>query len=356
MVSSIYTDSIVTSSASILPITSISTISSGPSLSNSTWTATVSSTGTNVSSANVGPITSILFPSLPIVTLYIPINVIPSAQTQTSLSISLVGSYPAMKLISACFDQFISGSSNTVYSKSVTTPGSANQLQVNFGANLGGVSHVGIVRAIYTLSYLAAQLTSLPVLSSGTFLSSQLNSTATASQDFTFANVDRVHTWFQISGFDTNNQYGNSAFYTTLAAAQASTTGFPQPSGALVGYSEADGYYSCYLQATSPPFYLNTNNLRSVYSGWIVPGGVCQLVGFVTYSTAAPTANNCWFSPYGYKSQSPLATVNNATTYILTTSNTKTEILSQCPLVGLLAFIYDASLGNFGQVTWLSQI
>lgn len=163
------------------------------------------------------------------------------------------------------------------------------------------------------------------------------------------AGIDRAHTWIQ---FDTGYDLGNgtvSAQYSTQADAQADT------SAVLVSYNTANGKYNAIssIQDTLP------RTSVTMWSPYLAQGTSAQLVGYILPTYGASTFTlRC--TSYGWRSVAPRATAGsaNASTYMLTSASAQAEIISCFPAtVGWQGgFVYDASIGSYGQVTWLSQL
>lgn len=169
--------------------------------------------------------------------------------------------------------------------------------------------------------------------------------------DKTVTTMDYSHTWLLAFAGWLPNPTPSSTSYTTLSAAQAA-------GGATLVSLWNPAYYP---YATSPPLW-SSNSAGSVYSGWLRTGSATQLVGWlINVGTSSAALWNLFVTPYGVTSASPVArySLDGTATYMLTTSSVQTEVLSKMAVgngINVLGFIYDASVGNYGQVTWLSQI
>lgn len=95
------------------------------------------------------------------------------------------------------------------------------------------------------------------------------------------------------------------------------------------------------------------------FSGWLRTGTPTQMVGWLL-NTGVPSAAGFVVTPYGFTSLSPTANrVGFGEKYMLTSTDTQAEILSMLYVggsVGAMGFAYDASIGEYGEVTWLSMI
>lgn len=169
--------------------------------------------------------------------------------------------------------------------------------------------------------------------------------------DKTVTTMDYSHTWLLAFAGWLPNPTPSTTNYTTLSAAQAA-------GGATLVSLWNPAYYPL---STSPPLW-SSSPAGSVYSGWLRNGSATQLVGWlINVGTSSAALWNLFVTPYGVTSASPVArySLDGTATYTLTTSSVQTEVLSKMAVgngINVLGFIYDASVGNYGQVTWLSQI
>lgn len=79
-------------------------------------------------------------------------------------------------------------------------------------------------------------------------------------------------------------------------------------------------------------------------------GSETQLVGYLTRT------GYLMFSPYGVTNSSPDFTVGGSTSYVIGSSNIYSEIISRLPQTGRVSFVYDASHGSYGKITWKSAL
>lgn len=100
------------------------------------------------------------------------------------------------------------------------------------------------------------------------------------------------------------------------------------------------------------------------YSGWLATGTSTQMVGWFlntkqTGGTQAAPSCRMFTTAYGYTSNSPLAIIDGRTSFLCNTVNVQDEVLAAMTIGfndGAVGFVYDASVGNFGEVTFISQI
>jgi len=121
------------------------------------------------------------------------------------------------------------------------------------------------------------------------------------------------------------------------------------------------GTYAIMVTGDNPPMYFGLGTGWTIsredtfyfMSGWARAGSPYQIVGYASAGYLA-------VSSYGLTSVSPVAVVSSVSTYMLTSSNVQAEILSRMPAgttsSASMGFMYDASVGSYGQVTWLSQL
>lgn len=89
----------------------------------------------------------------------------------------------------------------------------------------------------------------------------------------------------------------------------------------------------------------------TLYSGWTRPGSNTQMVGFTAGQYLVATG-------YGVTSIAPGASINGSSSYRLRTSSVQSELLSVMPTgpSNFFGFIYDYSVGEFGEAKWISQL
>jgi hypothetical protein len=212
----------------------------------------------------------------------------------------------------------------------------------NFGGTQAQLCLAGAARQSSTT---APTFTYLPVFNYyATNVIGSMNQTGTATLNYSLSGMDRSHTWLQFAygssgvGFDGGG--GSDTTNTNLADAQANTNTYFAIQGGGPVYGKSSGST------------VNTGDGR-LYSGWLRTGTATQCVGFVVVGGNNGTL---FVSSYGYTSVAPTAQIASTTTYALTTNNVQAEILSKMPINNNMGFTYDASIGTYGQVTWLSQI
>ena len=96
----------------------------------------------------------------------------------------------------------------------------------------------------------------------------------------------------------------------------------------------------------------------SWFSPWLRVGNAMQLTGWVL-NTGGVNGGQLFTTGYGFTSVSPTASKSGATKYVLKSSSTQEEILAQMRLAvgqGSIGFVYDASVGTYGEVSWISQV
>lgn len=165
--------------------------------------------------------------------------------------------------------------------------------------------------------------------------------------------MDYSHTWLTaFGGFVVTGYTGQIGGFSTQPPIQVS--------GQALGLYDSSSklYYSYTGNSTYA-----ANATCSMISGWLRAGISTQIVGWVVNATPSGSSTlqpTLVTTGYGFTSLSPTARSGstNSSTYNLTSSNVQSEILANLTMNGLnyIGFIYDASIGSYGQVTWISQI
>jgi hypothetical protein len=167
--------------------------------------------------------------------------------------------------------------------------------------------------------------------------------------------MDYTHVWLPaFTGWYDKTSAGVVS-YSSLAAAQAAA---PTYSDIM---TDGTSYFNF---ASISVFQPCTGGLiRNSLSGWLRAGTSTQMVGWL-FASNSTTGLTFVCTGYGYTSVAPKAnsgeTGYTGNTYTLKTTSVQSEILSHMTLPsagqGVTGFIYDASVGSYGQVTWISQI
>jgi len=132
-------------------------------------------------------------------------------------------------------------------------------------------------------------------------------------------------------------------FHNSFLDAQSNNTAW------LVRYDKGSSGYK--WSSVDSSYNLVSNPAGTLYSGWVRSGTAYQIVGWFS-------GNYICFTGYGVTSASPPASVAGQGSYLLTSSNVQSEIVSRLPTSSTVSmgFIYDASVGLYGSVTWISQL
>lgn len=210
------------------------------------------------------------------------------------------------------------------------------------GSKIGSVAPALALRTATDPSSLplSSSLTGLPSFSNGAITASSLNSSVTVNMDYSLVNMDRAHKWVSLGiNVDAPSTYAYTT--TDLAAAQANTS---------VGFAVGGGGYGKAPVTAKGVFTLPPSG-ASYVSGWARTGSSSQCIGLVE-----PGNLFIAVTPYGFTSVAPICQRQGSPVSVLTTANTRQELLSLCPTTVPIAFIYDASVGAYGQVTWISQL
>lgn len=172
------------------------------------------------------------------------------------------------------------------------------------------------------------------------------------------AGMDYGRVWLKaFGGFDQGGGQPQTGAAQTLAAVQVS------PAALVV----SNPGVPIFVGFTGVPVTYAASSGIVWYSGWLRAGWKTQMVGWVinTGNQSAP-AWTLVITPYSMTSLSTPVRDSGystpaSTTYTLTTGNVQAEILSKMYMSSttgpqVLGFIYDASVGSYGQVTWIAQI
>lgn len=166
--------------------------------------------------------------------------------------------------------------------------------------------------------------------------------------------LDRTHTWLpSFSGYDAASIEGPGQLVPTLAECQHATG---VDVGQLLGYSGG------FISFAALYAYQVQGQFIQWYSGWLATASTYEMCGWLIRQSDGKAG--FVFTEYGYTSTAPRASRSGQTTYTLTSANVQTELISQMMIPGqsavgrpsCLGFAYDARVGDYGQVTWLSQI
>lgn len=201
---------------------------------------------------------------------------------------------------------------------------------------------------------LYSQLTALPTFQSGVTVGLTTYSGAAFTLNMSLSSMDYSHVWLKaFTGYDQSKSTSQGSTNSTLAPCQVSGIGqiVSNPSTPVyVGFGSVQQYVA--------------SSAICWYSGWLRAGTSTQMCGWFLQTSTGNNQVQLVTTAYGFTSLSPTAMSNvtgyaSNSVYNLTTSNTQSEICANAFLPstqGALGFMYDASVGTFGQVIWLSQI
>lgn len=167
--------------------------------------------------------------------------------------------------------------------------------------------------------------------------------------DTSVASKDLQRVWPQaFAGLNQAGMIGDYTEHRSLAEAQARRP---------ITLMEDTGNFYAFSRVT----HWRPGDSCRTYSAYLRPGKSTQLVGWLVrwYQSDQPRRI---VTGYGWTSDAPVANSGmsgNGSTYDLTTPNVQQEIQDVMLLPGgadTLGFVYDASIGQYGRVTWISQI
>lgn len=200
---------------------------------------------------------------------------------------------------------------------------------------------------------LSSTLTALPTFQSGVTVSLTTYSGAAFTLNMSLSSMDYSRAWLQAFTGYTGGSLTTGTTGTSLAAAQSYAATY------FIIQTAATSYVPIKTMANMTAVSGNT-----IYSGWLRPGTSTQMVGWFIQTNVGNNQVQLLTTAYGFNSLSPFAMSNvtgsaSNSVYNLTSSNTQAEICANAFLPstqGALGFMFDASVGSYGQVRWLSQI
>lgn len=190
-----------------------------------------------------------------------------------------------------------------------------------------------------TLLPLASALPALPVFAGGAVSGS--GTSPSWSANTTALNQQRSAPWYSwVTGYADKNATGVSINPSADLGTQTAN------SATMMVKFNGTNYYGL---ASMPAIQVASGS--TLYSGYIISGSATQCVGSII-------SGLLFVTPYGYKSFAPAAQSGGSFSYTLTTTNTQAEIIAnvQLPSGFVGGFTYDASVGAYGTVSWVSQI
>ena len=201
---------------------------------------------------------------------------------------------------------------------------------------------------------LTSNLTELPQFSQNVQVYFRAGHTVQINKDT--SGLDYSHPWLRaFSGMDQNSNVAQGTLVSTLQSAQ-------NQSGLRV--THLLGFSGGFLPFTEVMTWKDEGVPIDWYSGWLRTGSPTQMVGWfvntkqLSFSSAGPSCR-MFTSSYGYTSLAPVAIIDGKTTYDFQSQNIFDELTAVMYLGtndGAVGFIYDASVGAYGQARFISQI
>lgn len=197
---------------------------------------------------------------------------------------------------------------------------------------------------------LAEMLDNLPTFTKGTV-------TLGGQKSFSHggSNPQRSTPWLKayigFSQVGASSSYPSGTANGTLAVAQANT------GCNFIVYSPTT-YYGV---STTSAWQTGDSN-TAVYSGRVKIAATTSIVCWILNTANNPLSGTLVTTGYGYDSTAgPCKDGDGNQTYLLTSADTQNEILSQARIVtsgyyGVIGFVFDATVGSYGQVRWISEI
>lgn len=183
-----------------------------------------------------------------------------------------------------------------------------------------------------------------PVFDIGNFQMRVVTGRPTYYQRFLTAKPQRTSNWLKFNPDGASMDWGGD----NIASDDPNQVHAQSYSNAavLVGYRGA-----FITKGTDGPLRsINLADPVDVYGSWLAVGASTQRVGWI--------GNGSYFgiSDWGMTSLSPAASVNGSSSFDPLTSDVQNEILDNIPGSAEIGFIFDASIGYFGRVFWISML
>ena len=184
---------------------------------------------------------------------------------------------------------------------------------------------------------LTSRLIGLPTMARGTVSAGQ---TATSWESDITARPDRTRVWAEFATSVWTNEAFDNPQVSTLASAQSNA-----PMFVMQGSGSFAHCHRNYRFRDDP------GSGTQIFSGWIRPGKPTQIVGWLS-------GKFFFTSPWGWTSIAPSASIQGVSDFLVQSSDVRDNILSRMPnSTGVhIGFVYDASIGSYGKVTWISQL
>lgn len=183
-----------------------------------------------------------------------------------------------------------------------------------------------------------------PVFDIGNFQMRVVTGRPTYYQRFLTAKPQRTSNWLKFNPYGVSMDWGGD----NIASDDPNQVHAQSYSNAavLVGYRGA-----FITKGTDGPLRsINLADPVDVYGSWLAVGPSTQRVGWI--------GNGSYFgiSDWGMTSLSPAASVNGSSSFDPLTSDVQNEILDNIPGSAEIGFIFDATIGHFGRVFWISML
>lgn len=191
---------------------------------------------------------------------------------------------------------------------------------------------------------LTSKLNGLPTFTTGSFTMRVVTGRPTYYQRFLTAKPQRTSKWLKFNPAGTSMDWGGD----NVASDDPNQVHAQSYSNAavLVGYRGA-----FITKGTDGPLRsINLADPVDVYGSWLAVGASTQCVGWIGNGSYIGISN------WGLTSLSPAASVNGSASFDPITSDVQNEILDNIPGSAEIGFIYDATIGDFGRVFWISML
>jgi len=191
---------------------------------------------------------------------------------------------------------------------------------------------------------LSSRLEGLPTFTSGNFAMRPVAGRPTVYQTFTGAMPQMSTKWLKFNPPGVDMDWGGDNIADNETD-QVTAQKYPNAS-VLVGFRG-----SFITKAVGGPLRsISIGEPVDVYGSWLKAGNANQLVGWIG------DGSYLGVSQWGMTSSARAASVNGSNTFDPVSSSVQNEILDNVPGSCNIGFIYDATVGSFGRVFWISML
>lgn len=191
---------------------------------------------------------------------------------------------------------------------------------------------------------LSSRLAAMPLFSSGNFQMRVVSGRPTYYQRFLTAKPQRTSKWLKFNPAGVDMDWGGD----NIADNDPDQVRAQSYSNAAVLVGFRGNFIT--KNTDGPLRSISIGEPVDVYGSWLAVGANTQRVGWIGNGSFLGVTD------WGMTSLSPAASVNGSSTFDPTTSDVQNQILDNIPGSAEIGFIFDASVGYFGRVFWISML